>query len=295
MRNGIVLHGAERLELSSVMDEIAEVGFDSFEYSHGHVLALEREGPRSFKQAAEEAESKGLEPVQLHGASLERQFDLGSPDEHTRRKSVERSCLWIEHCAALNVPVMVEHGCEFHEDFARTMELVKSSFREIAKCAEDNGVRVAIENEFDPRELAAAGQGRNMIVPARVGCLVPELMEIVLEDEKNLGVCLDFGHANLQRSFFSLDQAIRDLGDHLFATHIHDNEGISDQHMIPLFGNIPWDRAMEALRETGYRRPIILEVGGLSTNDRPVRMNRLRLYKLAADYLCSSAPAGHEG
>lgn len=288
MKMGIVLHGAGIMDTPSAMSEIADAGFHSFEYSHGHTMRLEGMGRAGFKDAADHASSLDLKPVQLHGASLESTFDLGSPDEVIRRKSIERSCLWIGYCADLNVPAMVEHSCEFHPDFVRTMELIKSSFGEIARCAQDNGVKVAVENEFDPRELAGAGEGRNMVVPARVGCLMSELLEIVKLDPDNLGVCLDFGHANLQRPLLRLDEAIHELGKHLIATHIHDNEGVSDQHMTPLMGNIEWDRAMAALEEIGYRKPVILEVGGLSMRDKTIRMNRLRLYRVIANHLCRS-------
>ena len=75
---------------------------------------------------------------------------------------------------------------------------------------------------------------------------MPELKEIVSESPDSLGVCLDFGHANLQRPLFRLRDAIRELESGLIATHIHDNEGRSDQHMLPLMGNIPWDEAIAA-------------------------------------------------
>ncbi len=279
----MVLYGADIMDAHSAMNEIASAGFDCFEYTHGHVTHLEDIGKSAFDDAVAHASSLGLDPVQLHGPSLERGFDLGSPDAQIRKKSVERCCLWIGHCVDLEVPVMVEHGCEFHDDFQATMALMKDSFGMISKCAGDHGVKVAIENEFDPRPLARAGDGRSMVIPARVGCLMSELLEVIRDvDPENLGVCLDFGHANLQRPIFKLEEAIRELGEYFIATHIHDNEGLSDQHMLPLMGGIDWEATVGALRETGYDGPLILEVGGLSSNNQTVRRNRLRLYRTAA-------------
>jgi sugar phosphate isomerase/epimerase len=106
-----------------------------------------------------------------------------------------------------------------------------------------------------------------------------ELLEVVEEvDPDSLGVCLDFGHANMQRQF-AIDEAIRELGEFLIATHIHDNEGASDQHMIPLMGSIEWQSAIAALSDIGYDRPLILELGGTSTGNAIIRANRLRLYR----------------
>jgi len=282
MECGIVLHGSNILGAEEAMEEVLRAGFRSFEYSCGHVKKLEDAGRGSFESAAGTASSLGLEPVQLHGPSLEAGFDLGSPDEVIRRRSIERSSLWIQHCSDLGVPVMVEHGCEYHDDFDATMENMKSSFADLARAASEHGVRIAIENEFDPRAMARRGSGREMVVPARVGCMMAELLEVVNDvDPDNLGVCLDFGHANLQRPLFPLEVAIRELGDLLLATHIHDNEGQSDQHMIPLMGNIDWEPTMEALSQVGYSRPLILELGGISVGDSKIRENRLRLYRCA--------------
>ena len=280
MECGIVMQGSNMLGAPEAMEEISKVGFTSFEYSFGHVKRLEEGGDGAFSEAVAAADSLGLDPVQIHGPSLEAGFDLGSPDEGIRRRSIERSSLWIRHCSRLGVPVMVEHGCEYHDDFEGTLGRVKSSFQQLAAAAREHGVKVAIENEFDPRGKAAAGSGRSMVIPARVGCLMSELMGVVNDvDPEYLGVCLDFGHANLQRPLFAMDEAIRELGDALIATHIHDNEGFSDQHMVPLMGNTDWNSAMGALVEIGYDKPLILEVGGYSVGDAATRMNRLRLFR----------------
>ncbi len=289
LRYGTVLHGANLMEAPPALGELAKAGFSFFEYSDGHVRKMEADGKPAFERAVEAASSLGLKPIQLHGPSMEARFDLASPDEKARKWSVGRSCSWIEHCVKLGVPVMVEHGCEFHQDFRTTMDLTKESFREIAPWARDHGVQVAIENEFDPRPLVRRGQnGRCMVVPPRVGCMMSELAEIIEIDPDSLGVCLDFGHANLQRPLFEIDEAIRELDAHLIATHLHDNEGQIDQHILPLLGNLDWDAALEALRDIGYARPLILEVGGASVPDVRTRMNRLRLQRLVAEGLLAA-------
>jgi sugar phosphate isomerase/epimerase len=290
MEYGLVMHGGGSIDAALAMDEIARAGFRFFEYSYSHVSTILNDGDHSLAEIADRADSLGLTPVQIHGPSLTRGFDLGSPDDGTRRWSIEMSCTWLEHASRLNVPVMVEHACEYHEDFEATMALVKESFAEIAKVSLDTGVKVAIENEFDPRELLVpSSRGRNMVVPSRVGCTVPELKEIVSESPDSLGVCLDFGHANLQRPLFRLRDAIRELGSGLIATHIHDNEGRSDQHMLPLMGNIPWDEAIAALAETGYPNPVIMETGVPYSPDPETRGNRLRLLKIVAERLLEEA------
>ncbi len=288
MRYGVVLHGAGVIDAPTAMAEIAQAGFTSFEYSYSHLAKLEARRRTAYGELADRASALGLEPVQIHGPSLEQGFDLGSPDGPVRKRSIRRSCKWMDYCVALGVPVMIEHGCEFHEDFGKTMDCVKSSFRTISRLAKDRGIKIAIENEFDPRNLVRAGDGRRMVVPARVGCTISELMEVINDvDPDTLGICLDFGHANLQRPLFALADAVSEAGTHLIATHIHDNEGLRDDHLFPLMGNIEWDAAIEALRRINYRKPLVLEAdGGLSSKDRNTRMNRLRAANLILRELC---------
>ena len=288
MRYGVVLHGADVIDGPTAMAEIAGAGFTSFEYTYSHLVKVEALGKPAYRELANHASRFGLEPVQIHGPSLEQGFDLGSPDDSVRRRSIRRSCRWMDHCVALGAPVMIEHGCEFHEDFGRTMDLAKSSFRTIARSARDRGIKIAIENEFDPRSSLRAGKGRCMVVPCRVGCTISELMEIISDvDPDTLGICLDFGHANLQRPLFGLADAISEAGSHLIATHIHDNEGLRDDHLLPLMGNIEWDAAIRALRRIRFRKPLILEADGvLSCRERNTRMNRLRAVNLIFRGLC---------
>ncbi len=286
MEYGLVTPGGGSIDAVVALEEIARAGFRFLEYSYSHVSAIVNNGDHSLAEIVDRAESLGLTPVQMHGPSLTRGFDLGSPDAGTRRWSIELSCKWLEHASRLDVPVMVEHACEYHEDFEATMALVKDSFGEIAKVSLDTGVKVAIENEFDPRDLLVpSSRGRNMVVPSRVGCTMSELKDIVSESPDSLGVCLDFGHANLQRPLFGLGDAIRELGRDLIATHIHDNEGRSDQHMLPLMGNIPWAEATAALTEVGYRKPVIMETGVPYSPDPETRRNRLRLLRIVAEEL----------
>lgn len=75
--------------------------------------------------------------------------------------------------------------------------------------------------------------------------------------EDQLGVCWDVGHANM----IDAEQApmIEALGERIKCTHIHNNFGQMDEHAPPVYGNIPWDRVMTALKSIGYDGPLTLE------------------------------------
>lgn len=71
-------------------------------------------------------------------------------------------------------------------------------------------------------------------------------------------ICWDFGHAHLT----GVDQvrALKMIGNKLVCTHIHNNFGKSDQHLVPTQGEINWKQIVPALKSIGYEGPLTLEV-----------------------------------
>ena len=72
-----------------------------------------------------------------------------------------------------------------------------------------------------------------------------------------VGICWDFGHANIT----GLEQpaALRKVGKRLVCTHVDDNYGINDNHIIPFMGMVKWFDIIPA--EIGYKGELSLEVG----------------------------------
>ena len=64
-------------------------------------------------------------------------------------------------------------------------------------------------------------------------------------------VCIDTGHSNFCGERPA--DAVRLVGkEYLGALHVHDNNGLADQHLRPGFGNIDWDDFSDALAEIGF-------------------------------------------
>lgn len=73
-----------------------------------------------------------------------------------------------------------------------------------------------------------------------------------------LGVCWDFGHARMMIS--DQPRQLRKLGHRLVATHVQDNTGKRDSHLIPFVGgDIKWESIMPCLKEIGYQGDFVLE------------------------------------
>ena len=81
-----------------------------------------------------------------------------------------------------------------------------------------------------------------------------ELMHGLSEDL--CGAILDTGHANLQPEGFSMpvEEAILALAGRIEHLHLHDNDGLADQHLPVLSsqGTLNWPTLFKALKESGY-------------------------------------------
>ena len=104
-------------------------------------------------------------------------------------------------------------------------------------------VKVALEVKGDPGSTADA---------------LVRLIEEELEDI-DVGICLDFGRAHL---LGDLIEAIETVSGHLWTTHVHDNGGKKNDHLVPYAGSIDWESAMMATQKIGYDGVFMLEVAG---------------------------------
>ena len=76
-------------------------------------------------------------------------------------------------------------------------------------------------------------------------------------------VCIDTGHTNSVVRFGqpSVGDFIRMFrNNEIVCLHMHDNDGILDQHLPPNMGTIDWDDVFDALNEVGYDGVLNLEV-----------------------------------
>jgi sugar phosphate isomerase/epimerase len=118
---------------------------------------------------------------------------------------------------------------------------VRRSLEALAQAAQASGVRLAIE--VIPNELST---------PAALTDLLGGDLEI-----GDTGVCLDFGHAHMMSGTV---EAAETLAGHLLATHVHDNNGRSDDHLVPFAGTIDWPTSLMAMQKVGYAGPFVFEV-----------------------------------
>ena len=122
-------------------------------------------------------------------------------------------------------------------------------FKPHIELAKANGTGIAIENMVE-------GIGRNA---RRYTATTGELIDLVdTINDPSVGICWDFGHAHLN----GIDQAeaLRRIGSRLVATHVADNHGDKDDHVMPYLGSIDWEPLMKVLKEIDYKYDFTYEI-----------------------------------
>lgn len=162
----------------------------------------------------------------------------------------------IEAAGILQIPWIVMHPGTYPDDtydFKESKRRNYDYFMPYLEEAAKYGIGIAIENMADDIR-------RTYLRPSAVYCSTHvELVDLVDSFQvDNVGICWDFGHAHLM----GLDQreALRYIGERLKATHVADNSGMRDDHIMPFQGTIDWRRILPVLGEIGYRGDLTYEI-----------------------------------
>lgn len=151
----------------------------------------------------------------------------------------------IEAMALLGVDYAVFHpnvGTVVAKDYNFKAQLDKSlaELSPYVEHAERLGLKLVVEN-------MRIGQGIRYF---HRFCQAPdELCE--LADALGIGICWDFGHANI--SGIKQSEALAYVGKRLKAIHVNDNTAVDDDHVPPYSGNVDWADAMHGLALAEYK------------------------------------------
>ncbi|MCK5811293.1 MAG: sugar phosphate isomerase/epimerase [Clostridiales bacterium] len=93
----------------------------------------------------------------------------------------------------------------------------------------------------------------------RFGSTHSDLIQLVKSyNDDRFGICWDFGHGNM--NMYDQTIAIKAISPYLRMTHIHDNHGEGDEHLLPYQGTANWTKIMATLKEINYEGDFTLEL-----------------------------------
>lgn len=233
----------------TLLAEIAQAGIPAIEIfcSLGHFNYPSQQAVRELAGALEES---GLKLHSLHSPT-ERDTAVGrdsgvpisiSDTERVRRlDAVDEVKRALEVAERIPFQYLVQHiGHSRQMADPKKFDAAFNSLEHLVIFAKQRGVTIALENT--PGELGS-----------------PESLHQFIKETHLNGVklCLDVGHAHLDSG---VSGAFELMSERLVTTHIHDNHGEKDEHLLPYEGTIDWDATLGLFSGASQPLPIVLEL-----------------------------------
>jgi sugar phosphate isomerase/epimerase len=255
MTFGISTHLYHDQRLSRAhLSAIAEAGFEAVELfaTKSHFDFTDQTAISSLAQWLRET---GLTLHSIHapiwdvfGGSSGSTYSTAAADNAKRQAALRQAEAALAIVRDIPASYMVVHlGTTDTKEGDNSRAAASRSLEEICRLAEPLGVRIAAE--VIPNDLSSAS--------ALVAMLERDF------DGSTVGICLDFGHAHLMGD---VADAIETAAEHLITTHVHDNRGRGDDHLVPYRGTIDWPAALLMMQKIGYDGTYLLE---LAANGNP--------------------------
>jgi sugar phosphate isomerase/epimerase len=257
MRFGISTHIYHDRQLGREhLEQIAGYGFDTIELfaTRSH---FDYRDPAAIERLAGWLKDTGLTLQSVHAPITDVFGGHGwhatysnAVGAHDRREAAVRETeAALQLARHIPFDVLVLHlgtPANMHNPDDNHKNAAVRSLEEICRLAEPLGVRVAAE-----------------VIPNRLS--EPSSLVAILEAEMEgirPGICLDFGHAHLMGE---VADAVETVAEHIIATHVHDNHGREDEHLVPFMGSIDWDLALVTMQKIGYDGTYLMELAGGSS------------------------------
>ncbi|NCC64124.1 MAG: hypothetical protein EOM15_05675 [Spirochaetia bacterium] len=169
----------------------------------------------------------------------------------------------MDICLYLGIPILVVHPTK------GGVEQNLREYRAFVNEAEKRNIILAFENLNEPDEITQ----------------IDDLIAIIKGfDSPSAGICYDTGHAHMCKH--DMVQDIRKMGSLLLATHIADNHGTLDEHLLPFYGTIDWEAVLSAFKSVGYRGDLTFECMFFNQNlPLNLKQQAVRQAYLVGEYL----------
>ncbi len=210
------------------------------------------------EELREYAASRGIIIGQTHG-----RMRIVMGEGEANRLCLENARRDLLATAALGAPVCAMHGVKSTTvGIARELSFLRNlnckTYSKILEWAKEYNVKVATETSGFSTAFGVAEVDAN-------ADNFKAMFDLVSKESPHgeyFTVCLDTGHVNSVVRFGnpSVGDVIRMFRGHISCLHLHDNDGLTDQHRPILSGTIDWDDTFSALEEIGFDGVYNLEV-----------------------------------
>jgi sugar phosphate isomerase/epimerase len=221
-----------------LLETIRKAGYDRLElfcnrpHLDFHSRTLVKSIGRWFTENALPAPSIHLPFIEGGGREERIWVSAISPDRKQREYAIDEIKRALEITDYITPSYVVMHLGNPGDKF--TPVAFDYSYAVIAQIRAFAGVKIMVENI--PNEISTVGRIQEFKAVAEV---------------TDIGICYDTGHGHLQQNTSPLAA--------IDTTHIHDNNGETDDHLWPFEGTLNWPALIEKLAIAQYRGDFIFE------------------------------------
>jgi sugar phosphate isomerase/epimerase len=233
----------------TLLEAIAQAGIPNVEIfcapSHFNYRSME-----SIRELAASLKDYGLELHSLHSpternSSPDRDsgvpISISEPERIRRVDAVDEVKRALDVAETVPFRYLIQHlGSGRQQADPRNLDAAFNSLEHLMTFARHRGVTIAVENT--PNELGS---------PA-------SLVQFVRETRLNdLKFCFDVGHAHIEGG---VAPGLELMRDRVVTSHIHDNHGEKDEHLIPSEGTVDWNAVFAGLASAPHPVALVLEL-----------------------------------
>ena len=249
---------SKKVGFEKAIDLLQSVGFEAYDMSFDEPEEnLICEGWQdNVKAMRKYADSKGIVCNQAHAP-----FPTAVADRQRSEDIFKRIVMAMEGAAILGARIIVVHAISFLYPITFSEDLYRINmefFEKLIPYCEQFGIKVAIENCWTYKNDIQSNAYILHALPDTVGRVEDFNRYIDTLNSPWIVGCVDVGHLALMGAD-PYDWILK-AAHRVEALHIHDNNLLQDSHMIPFFGDIPFDRVIHALKEIGYNGDCTLEI-----------------------------------
>jgi sugar phosphate isomerase/epimerase len=236
---------------SGLVAEISSVGFTALEvfcapqhFAYNSPQAVRELGDalREHKMTLHSLHApteRDLSPGRESGVPL----SISDPERIRRLDAVDEIKRTLEVTEKIPCKFLIQHiGHGRQAADPRKLDAAFTSLENLSMFAKARGVTIALENT--PSELGSPSVLRKFLTDTHLN---------------DLKLCFDIGHAHIEEGVGPSFEAMR---DQVVSSHIHDNHGDKDEHLLPFDGTIDWDAALRGLTEAPQMISLVFEIKG---------------------------------
>ena len=254
---------------------IKEAGFDAVDVNTDHLFptadirakapipavfrkdASEKDLLEAFRPMKDAAVKYGLDNYRAH-APFPSVLQTGPEgNEEYNEAILEVLRRTIIGAASIDCRNLVIHPLYYDYDHQQSpeeeWEMNRKAYLKLAGTAKEYGVTICLENMF--RVCRGKRYAGTCNRPDEAVSFVDRLNAEA--GGRVFGFCLDTGHALLVGQ--DIKRFMTELGDRIACFHVHDNNGIEDQHFAPYMGVQDWNRFEEGLAAIRYEKTVSFE------------------------------------